>query len=149
MGKGGMYYTEISTTDLTAHMSPLSLHACMHARRPACFVAGDKRGTYYNCRIDTYKSFMNLQAQGKARAIGVSNWEIRDLEQLFNATGQRPAVNQIEHHPYDGMGGGRRKMEILVNWQSMQLNWEREGGGMELWSCVTLMLDSVVQGLAH
>jgi len=68
--------------------------------RPPCFVNGDPRGTFYACRIETYRSLVALQAKGVARAIGVSNWEIRDLEQLFNATGMWPAVNQIEHHPY-------------------------------------------------
>lgn len=66
---------------------------------PACFTADDPRGTYYTCRIETYRSMMQLQSRGLVRAIGVSNWEVRELEQLFNATGQYPAVNQIEHHP--------------------------------------------------
>ncbi len=66
---------------------------------PACFQPNDPRGTYYQCRIETYKSMMTVQTNGHARAIGVSNWEIRDLQQLYNATGQWPAVNQIEFHP--------------------------------------------------
>lgn len=32
---------------------------------------------------------------GKARSWGVSNWGVRELEQLYQATGIRPMVNQI------------------------------------------------------
>jgi len=67
---------------------------------PDCFVPNDPQGTYYKCRIETYQSMMQIQKTGHVRAIGVSNWEIRDLQQLFNATAQWPAVNQIEFHPY-------------------------------------------------
>lgn len=63
---------------------------------PACFNADDKeRGTYYQCRVDTFKAFQQLRKEGKARAIGVSNFEVRELEQVFNATGEYPAVNQV------------------------------------------------------
>eukprot|EP01116_Phalansterium_solitarium_P001578 TRINITY_DN1138_c0_g1_i1.p1 TRINITY_DN1138_c0_g1~~TRINITY_DN1138_c0_g1_i1.p1 ORF type:complete len:312 (+),score=104.14 TRINITY_DN1138_c0_g1_i1:104-1039(+) len=70
--------------------------------RPHCFNLSDAniRGTYYTCRIETMLSFVKLQQQGFMRAFGVSNWEIRDLEQLYNVTGIIPSVNQIEFHPY-------------------------------------------------
>lgn len=67
---------------------------------PDCFDANDPEGTYAKCRLDTFKSFLDLKARGKVRAVGVSNWEQRELEQVFNATGVWPSVNQIEHHPY-------------------------------------------------
>jgi len=69
---------------------------------PPCWNASDAniRGTYYLCRIQTLQSFVQLQKAGYTRAFGVSNWEVRDLEQLVMATGIVPAVNQIEHHPY-------------------------------------------------
>jgi diketogulonate reductase-like aldo/keto reductase len=41
-----------------------------------------------------------LQAKGKARSIGVSNFTIRHLEELFGETETVPAVNQVELHPY-------------------------------------------------
>jgi len=70
--------------------------------RPPCWNASDAniRGTYYTCRIITLQRFVQIQKKGLTRAFGVSNWEIRDLQQLFQATGIVPAVNQIEHHPY-------------------------------------------------
>jgi len=69
---------------------------------PDCFNASDAniRGTYYLCRIVTLQSFVQIQKMGLTRAYGVSNWETRDLQQLYDATGIVPAVNQIEVHPY-------------------------------------------------
>jgi 2,5-diketo-D-gluconate reductase A len=40
-----------------------------------------------------------LHAQGKARAIGVSNFEATHLQQLLAAAATPPAVNQFEMHP--------------------------------------------------
>jgi len=69
---------------------------------PPCFNASDAniRGTYYACRIVTLQSFVKLQKAGLTRAYGVSNWDVRDLDQLYQATGIVPAVNQFEVHPY-------------------------------------------------
>ena len=41
-----------------------------------------------------------LLQTGKVRAIGVSNFNIRGLEDLLSKTKVVPAVNQIEAHPY-------------------------------------------------
>lgn len=49
--------------------------------------------------VQTWKSFEELQADGRARAIGVSNFRIEDLERLGAETDTVPAVNQIELHP--------------------------------------------------
>ena len=38
--------------------------------------------------------------ENKARAIGVSNYEIGDLKELLKNTDVRPAVNQVEFHPF-------------------------------------------------
>ncbi|PNP49982.1 hypothetical protein THARTR1_09313 [Trichoderma harzianum] len=42
----------------------------------------------------------SLLQTGKVRAIGVSNFTIKRLEDLINRTKIIPAVNQIEAHPY-------------------------------------------------
>jgi 2,5-diketo-D-gluconate reductase A len=49
--------------------------------------------------VDTWKAFIELRDEGKARSIGVSNFQPRQLEQLANETGVIPALNQIELHP--------------------------------------------------
>jgi 2,5-diketo-D-gluconate reductase A len=49
--------------------------------------------------VDTWKHFEAFAAQGRAKAIGVSNFRIPDLERLAAETGTVPAVNQVELHP--------------------------------------------------
>ncbi|MEU5221591.1 aldo/keto reductase [Streptomyces toyocaensis] len=54
------------------------------------------RDTY----VDTYKAFEKLHADGRVRAIGVSNFLPEHLERLIGETSVVPAVNQIELHPH-------------------------------------------------
>jgi 2,5-diketo-D-gluconate reductase A len=49
--------------------------------------------------VETWKAFEQLLAAGKARAIGVSNFQPAHLDRLAMATEVVPAVNQIELHP--------------------------------------------------
>ncbi|MFB8368815.1 aldo/keto reductase [Pseudarthrobacter sp. NPDC055928] len=49
--------------------------------------------------ISTWKTFERLQAEGKARSIGVSNFKPAHLERLFAETDVVPAVNQIQLSP--------------------------------------------------
>ncbi|RSD10689.1 aldo/keto reductase [Amycolatopsis eburnea] len=50
--------------------------------------------------LDTWKAFEKLYADGRVRAIGVSNFQPAHLERLMDASDVVPAVNQIELHPY-------------------------------------------------
>ena len=50
--------------------------------------------------VETWKALEKIYADGKARAIGVSNFQKHHLERLFAETEIVPAVNQIEVHPY-------------------------------------------------
>ncbi|MGP2437292.1 aldo/keto reductase [Streptomyces sp. JW3] len=54
------------------------------------------RGRY----VDTYKAFEKILADGRARAIGVSNFLPDHLDRLIAETSVIPAVNQIELHPH-------------------------------------------------
>jgi len=49
--------------------------------------------------VDSWKAFEKLLADGKTRAIGVSNFRVEDLERLISETDAVPAINQIELHP--------------------------------------------------
>ncbi|MCX2180404.1 aldo/keto reductase [Streptomyces sp. SKN60] len=49
--------------------------------------------------VDTYRAFEKILADGRARAIGVSNFLPEHLERLLGETSVVPAVNQIELHP--------------------------------------------------
>ncbi|MET9552325.1 aldo/keto reductase [Streptomyces sp. NPDC006645] len=50
--------------------------------------------------IAAYKALETLLADGRVRAIGVSNFLPQHLERLLAETDVVPAVNQIELHPY-------------------------------------------------
>ncbi|WP_285319424.1 aldo/keto reductase [Pseudarthrobacter sp. lyk4-40-TYG-27] len=50
--------------------------------------------------VAAYKALETLLADGRVRAIGVSNFMPHHLKQLLEATDVVPAVNQIELHPY-------------------------------------------------
>jgi diketogulonate reductase-like aldo/keto reductase len=43
---------------------------------------------------------IKLLRQSKARAIGVSNYSIRELNELIDKSDIVPAVNQVEFHPF-------------------------------------------------
>lgn len=49
--------------------------------------------------MDSWETLMRFYEEGKLRAIGVSNFQIRHLEKLEKAGLMKPAVNQIELHP--------------------------------------------------
>jgi 2,5-diketo-D-gluconate reductase A len=50
--------------------------------------------------VSTWKTFEQWAAEGRARSIGVSNFEVEHLERLAAECDVVPAVNQIELHPY-------------------------------------------------
>ncbi|BCW38685.1 oxidoreductase [Arthrobacter sp. StoSoilB3] len=49
--------------------------------------------------VSTWRTFEELQASGKARSIGVSNFKPAHLDRLFRETDVVPAVNQIQLSP--------------------------------------------------
>lgn len=49
--------------------------------------------------VDTWKAFIQLQKEGRARSIGVSNFHPEHLQRLIDETGVTPVINQIELHP--------------------------------------------------
>ncbi len=51
-------------------------------------------------RNETWRAMEKILADGKARAIGVSNYTIRHLEELLGRAKVPPAVNQVEFHPF-------------------------------------------------
>ena len=50
--------------------------------------------------VETWKALEKLASDGRARAIGVSNFGVEHLRRLVAETGTVPAVNQVELHPY-------------------------------------------------
>ena len=49
--------------------------------------------------VESWRALQQLHEQGRARAIGVSNFKVPHLQRLLDECGIVPAVNQIELHP--------------------------------------------------
>ncbi|MET3962209.1 2,5-diketo-D-gluconate reductase A [Marmoricola sp. OAE513] len=52
--------------------------------------------------VSTWNTLIEFAADGRARSIGVSNFQVDHLARLAAETSVVPAVNQIEVHPYFG-----------------------------------------------
>jgi 2,5-diketo-D-gluconate reductase A len=68
-------------------------------------------------RPETWQQLMALRDEGRARAVGVSNYSIRQIDELIDATGEAPAVNQIRWSPfgYDaGLVAAHRERGVVV-----------------------------------
>ncbi|MCB8877938.1 aldo/keto reductase [Acidisoma silvae] len=71
----------------------------------------------FETTISSYKAMIRLLAEGRVRAIGVSNFSPEHLTDLIEQTGHVPAVNQVELHPYLGQTELRevhRKLGIVT-----------------------------------
>lgn len=55
-----------------------------------------KQGKY----LDTWKALIELQKQGRVTSIGVSNFTVEALQEIIDATGVVPVINQVETHPF-------------------------------------------------
>jgi 2,5-diketo-D-gluconate reductase A len=67
------------------------------------------RGKY----VETWKALIRLKEEGKARSIGVSNFEGTYIDDLIAQTGVTPAINQIQLHPRFQQQAMRAKHEKL------------------------------------
>ena len=88
--------------------------------------------------VETWKALEEIYASGRARAIGVSNFQPKHIRRLVQETDVVPAVNQIELHPY------------LTQDELRAVNAEH-GIATEAWSPIAqgLVLDNpVIAGLA-
>lgn len=61
--------------------------------------------------VETWKALIGLRDEGLIRTIGVSNFQPPHLRRIIEETGEVPAVNQIELHPYLQQAGLRREHE--------------------------------------
>ena len=88
--------------------------------------------------VSTWKVLEEFKADGRARSIGVSNFQPAHLERLAQETDVVPAVNQIEVHPYftnEAARSASRDAGILVEaWSPIA-----QGGVLD---------DSVITGIA-
>ncbi|KAL2611203.1 hypothetical protein R1flu_022895 [Riccia fluitans] len=54
-----------------------------------------------NQRLDTWRAMEQILKSGKAKSIGVSNYGIQHLQELFSNCKVRPSCNQVELHPFN------------------------------------------------
>jgi 2,5-diketo-D-gluconate reductase A len=50
--------------------------------------------------VDTWKALLRLREEGRVRAVGTCNFHVPHLKRLLDETGELPAINQVELHPY-------------------------------------------------
>ena len=85
---------------------------------PPCW---QQPNNWTQCRADTWRALVELYRNGTLRAIGVSNYAVPHLQEMIDAGGLLPAVNQIENHPYFHQGAHfvemeRKKSERVKAW---------------------------------
>lgn len=62
---------------------------------------------------ETWQALEEVHFEGRARAIGVSNYSLEHLEDLFRTCQVAPAVNQIELNPFN-YAGKRELVEVCM-----------------------------------
>lgn len=72
-------------------------------------------------RRETWRAMEQLLADGKARAIGVSNYTVRHLDELLAGCRTAPAVNQVEFNPF------LHQRELLAFCRAHQVQLEAYG----------------------
>lgn len=89
--------------------------------------------------VSTWQVLEEFKRDGRARSIGVSNFQIAHLERLAEETETVPAVNQIEVHPY------------FIN-DEVRGYGQKHGIATESWSPIAqgrVLDDQVVTGIAQ
>ncbi len=89
--------------------------------------------------VSTWRVLTELLADGRARTIGVSNFQPDHLDRIVAETGVAPSVNQIEVHPY------------LTN-EAARAATQRHGAVVEAWSPIAkgqVLGDPVVVEIAE
>lgn len=79
--------------------------------------------------VPSWRALEKILADGRARAIGVSNFTIEFLERLAAETDSKPVINQIETHPYLAQVHVR---SYLADHDIVHESWSPLGQGGEL-----------------
>jgi 2,5-diketo-D-gluconate reductase A len=74
--------------------------------------------------LPSWREFLAVQADGLARAVGVSNYDLDQLDLLTRETGQAPAVNQIpwspRQHDPEVLAGHRERKIVLEGYSPLK-----------------------------
>jgi 2,5-diketo-D-gluconate reductase A len=79
--------------------------------------------------VETWKAFAQLQAQGRIKSIGISNFTIDGLNRILDETGVVPVIHQVETHPYLNQAGLRA---VEADHGILHESWSPLGQGGEL-----------------
>lgn len=84
--------------------------------------------------VQQWKEMEKIYESGKAKAVGVSNFRVTDLEAILKESKLKPAINQIEFHPYmqeqtPGIVEFCKKNDILLSAYSSLTPIARAKGG--------------------
>lgn len=75
-------------------------------------------------RPETWEQFLAVRDDGLARAVGVSNYSVTQIDELVSATGEAPALNQIRWSPalYDPrvVEGHRERGVVLEGYSPLR-----------------------------
>jgi diketogulonate reductase-like aldo/keto reductase len=98
----------------------------------------------FDLTLDAYRALETLLADGKVRAIGVSNFMPEHLDQLLQVATVVPAVNQIEAHPYfrqpDVLAADARHSIVSQAWSPIGgITSYREGAGGSVFDDPTIL----------
>ncbi|KDR75169.1 hypothetical protein GALMADRAFT_211458 [Galerina marginata CBS 339.88] len=52
-------------------------------------------------RLATWKALLEAKAAGKVKAVGVSNYGVKHIQEIIDAGYELPDINQIELHPFN------------------------------------------------
>jgi diketogulonate reductase-like aldo/keto reductase len=74
--------------------------------------------------LSSWQEFLAVQSEGLAWAVGVSNYDLDQLDRLTEATGQAPAVNQIPWSPHqhdpDVLAGHEQRKVVLEGYSPLK-----------------------------
>jgi diketogulonate reductase-like aldo/keto reductase len=98
----------------------------------------------FDLTLDAYRALETLLADGKVRAIGVSNFMPDHLDQLLQVATVVPAVNQVEVHPYfsqpDVRAADARHSIVSQAWSPIGgITSYREGAGGSVFEDPTIL----------
>ncbi len=101
----------------------------------------------FDLTLDAYRALEKLLADGKVRAIGVSNFMPEVLNRLLAETSVVPAVNQIEVHPYFQQ---KELQRLHARHGILTQAWSPMGGITAYWGGEKRTFDDpVLQKIAH
>lgn len=91
----------------------------------------------YRGYCETWTEMQKLRDEGFINTIGVSNFEIDDIERIYQETGEYPAINQIVYCPNDNVDLQREKLISFCKSRNIVVQAAMPFGGSEMAKLLT------------